>query len=58
MPPGGPSEDEAGKVAVLRYSDERGILRYELQFGFTAVAREGVTQHSISMIPTSEAQRI
>jgi hypothetical protein len=59
MPPGGPLPEEAGKFAVLRYSDERGILRYELQFGFLQGRRgDGTPFPSISMIAVSEPLRI
>ena len=34
MPPGGPTRDEAGRSAVIRYSDERRIARYEQPYGF------------------------
>jgi hypothetical protein len=59
MPPGGPLAEEAGKFAVLRYSDERGILRYEQQFGFLQGRREdGSAFPSISLIAVSEPRRI
>lgn len=59
MPPGGPLAEEAGEFAVLRYSDEPGILRYEQQFGFLQGHRQdGSTFASVSMIPISEARRI
>lgn len=34
MPPGGPTSSDAGKSALIRYSDERRIARYEQQYGF------------------------
>ena len=34
MPPGGPTSDQAGRSASIRYSDERRIARYEQQYGF------------------------
>jgi hypothetical protein len=59
MPPGGPSEEEVGHGAVLRYSDERQILRYQIEFGFLSASRPGgLTQHSISMVPVTESMRI
>lgn len=59
MPPGGPSPEEAGRYAFLRYSDERRILRYQIEFGFlTAPRPDGSTRTSVSMVPMSEAIRI
>lgn len=59
MPPAGPSDEQAGCHAFLRYSDERQILRYQLEFGFLVAPRpNGLTQPSVSMIATSEAIRI
>jgi hypothetical protein len=59
MPPGGPSHEEAGHNACLRYSDERGILRYQVEFAFVVAPRPGgLTQPSVSMLPISEAIRI
>ena len=59
MPPGGPSHEEAGHHAFLRYSDERQILRYQMEFGFIVAPRpNGLTQPSVSMILVSEAVRI
>lgn len=34
MPPGGPTPAEAGTSALIRYSDERNIARYEQPYGF------------------------
>lgn len=59
MPPGGPLLSEAGRASVLRYSDERGILRYEQHFGFVGRRNpDGSWTPSVSMIPTSDARRI
>jgi hypothetical protein len=59
MPPGGPSVEEAGRNAFLRYSDERGILRYQIEFGFLSAPRpDGSARLSVSMVPVSEAIRI
>jgi hypothetical protein len=59
MPSGGPSLQEAGRRALLRYSDERGILRYQVEFGFvTAPRSDGSTRTSVSMVPVCEAIRI
>jgi hypothetical protein len=59
MPPGGPTHQEAGHHAFIRYSDEREILRYQIEFGFVSAPRpEGQTQPSVTMIPVSEAVRI
>lgn len=59
MPPGGPTHEEAGHHAFLRYSDEREILRYQIEFGFVSAPRPGgLTQPSVSMVPMSEAIRI
>lgn len=59
MPPGGPSHEEAGHHAFLRYSDERRILRYQIEFGFVTVPRpEGSTRTSVSRVPVSQAIRI
>jgi hypothetical protein len=59
MPPGGPSHEEAGRYAFLRYSDERRILRYQIEFGFVTAPRpDGSTRTSVSMVPVSEAIRI
>jgi hypothetical protein len=33
-PPGGPTPAQAGEELLLRYSDERGIARYELRYLF------------------------
>lgn len=59
MPPGGPSLQEAGHHAFLRFSDERRILRYQIEFGFLAASRpDGSIRTSVSMAPVSEAIRI
>lgn len=59
MPPGGPSAEESGRNAFLRYSDERGILRYQIEFGFVSARRpDGSIRTSVSMFPVSEAIRI
>jgi hypothetical protein len=59
MPPGGPSLGEAGRKAFLRYSDERRILRYQVEFGFVSATRpDGSIRTSVSMVPVSEAVRI
>ena len=59
MPPGGPSLQEAGRHAFLRYSDERQILRYQMEFGFFgAHAPDGSIRTSVSMVPVSDAIRI
>jgi hypothetical protein len=59
MPPGGPTHQEAGHHAVLRYSDEREIIRYQIEFGFVSAPRpEGKTQPSVSMIAVTEPFRI
>lgn len=59
MPPGGPSLEEAGRNALLRYFDERQILRYQLEFGFVGARRpDGSIRTSVSMVPVSEAIRI
>jgi hypothetical protein len=33
-PPAGPSPEQAGERLAIRYSDERRLARYEIQFGF------------------------
>jgi len=59
MPPGGPISEEAGRNAFLRYSDEREILRYQVEFGFLSAPRpDGSTRTSVSMVPVSSAIRI
>lgn len=59
MPPGGPSYEEAGRFAFLRYYDERRILRYQIEFGFvTATRPDGSIRTSVSMVPMSDAIRI
>lgn len=59
MPPGGPSLEQAGRSAVLRYSDERDILRYQIEFGFINAPRPGgLSQPSVSMVAMGEAVRI
>jgi hypothetical protein len=59
MPPGGPLPSQAGKGSILRYSDERGILRFERQFGFMGRSNpDGSWTPSVSMISTSDARRI
>lgn len=56
MPPGGPTSEQAGRHAVLRYSDERDILRYQIDFGFVSAPRPGgLTQPSVSMVPVSDS---
>jgi hypothetical protein len=58
MPPGGPRPSEAGKLAILRYSDERGILRYQQWFSFLGRQNpDGSFTPSVSMVP-SEGHRI
>lgn len=58
MPPGGPSPEEAGRYAFLRYSDERRILHYQMEFSFlTAPRPDGSIRTSVSMVPISEAIR-
>jgi hypothetical protein len=43
----------------LRYSDERRILRYQIEFGFTRVERPGgFIRHSVSMVRMGDAIRI
>ena len=39
MPPGGPTHEEAGRQAFLRYSDGREILRYQIEFGFVTARK-------------------
>jgi hypothetical protein len=59
MPPGGPLPNEAEEVATLRYSDEKGILRYETEFGFMGRKNpDGSWTPSVSIIETSNARRI
>jgi hypothetical protein len=59
MPPGGPLPTEAGESATLRYSDERGIIRYEIQFGFFGRNNpDGSVVPSVTMGPVSEPVRI
>jgi hypothetical protein len=59
MPPGGPSLEEAGRNAFLRFSDERRILRYQIEFGFLAATRpDGSIRTSVSMVPVSDLARI
>lgn len=59
MPPGGPAPQEAGRHAFLRFSDERRILRYQIEFGFLEAPRpDGSIRISVSMVPVSEAIRI
>ena len=59
MPPGGPSLEEAGRNAFLRFSDERRILRYQIEFGFLATPRpDGSTRTSVSMVSVSDPARI
>jgi hypothetical protein len=59
MPPGGPSAEEAGRNAFLRYCDERQILRYQLEFGFLGThAPDGSIRHSVSMEAVSDVIRI
>lgn len=59
MPPGGPLAREAGQQIVLRYSDERGILRYEQEFGFLGRQNpDGSFTPSVSIAPVSGGRRI
>lgn len=59
MPPAGPLRSEAGESAVLRYSDERGIVRYQLDFAFIETPRDdGVPRPSVTVMPLSDARRI
>jgi len=59
MPPAGPCRTEAGESAVLRYSDERGIVRYQLDFAFIESPRDdGMPHPSVTIVPFSEPRRI
>lgn len=59
MPPGGPLPAEAGKVSLLRYSDGRGILRYEQELGFLGRQNpDGSFIPSTSIAPLTEPCRI
>jgi hypothetical protein len=40
-PPAGPSPKQAGERLALRYSDERWLARYEIQFAFIAQRASG-----------------
>lgn len=59
LPPGGPSLDEAGETAVIRYSDERNIARYEQRYSFLSrKLGDGTRLPTGGAIATSEPLRV
>lgn len=55
-PPGGPTSSQAGEELVLRYSDERGIGRYELRHLFLSGGPSG--QPTGGVMPDGSPKRI
>jgi hypothetical protein len=60
MPPGGPSPEEGGRDMVLRYSDDRGIARYQQNYAFLVTDRHpgAPPRPTGTAIPTGEPARI
>lgn len=59
LPPGGPTAEEAGETATLRYSDERRIARYEQRYGFLSrKASDGSLLAQPTAVATEEPRQI
>lgn len=55
-PPAGPSTEQAGESLALRFSDERRLARYEIQFAFIVGGRSGAPTGNVMI--TGEPRRI